>query len=100
MAIQNKKKIIPVGTTSLRTIETAYKNNKILHGKGESTLYIYPSYKFKIASGLITNFHTPKSSLVVLVSALTGVDKLLEIYKYAVKKKYRFFSYGDAMLII
>ena len=100
MAIKNKKKIIPVGTTSLRTIETAYKNNTILHGKGESSLYIYPSYKFKVASGLITNFHTPKSSLAVLVSALTGVDKLLEIYKYAVKKKYRFFSYGDAMLII
>ena len=99
-AIKNKKKIIPVGTTSLRTIETAYQNNEIQYGNGETNLYIYPSYKFKVTSGLITNFHTPKSSLAVLVSALIGVDKLLEIYQYAVKKEYRFFSYGDAMLIL
>jgi S-adenosylmethionine:tRNA ribosyltransferase-isomerase len=99
-AIKDKKKIIPVGTTSLRTIETAYENNEIKYGKGDSNLYIYPSYKFKIVSGLVTNFHTPKSSLAVLVAAMIGVEKLLELYKYAVKKEYRFFSYGDAMLII
>jgi S-adenosylmethionine:tRNA ribosyltransferase-isomerase len=99
-AIKNNKKIIPVGTTSLRTLETAFINNKIKDGKGESSLYIYPSYKFKVANGLITNFHTPRSSLAVLVSAMIGVEKLLEIYQYAVKKEYRFFSYGDAMLIV
>ncbi len=99
-AIKDKKKIIPVGTTSLRTIETAYKNNIITSGKGESKLYIFPSYKFNVASGLITNFHTPKSSLAVLVSAMLGVEKMLEIYEYAVKEEYRFFSYGDAMLIL
>ncbi|OHD27227.1 MAG: tRNA preQ1(34) S-adenosylmethionine ribosyltransferase-isomerase QueA [Spirochaetes bacterium GWC1_27_15] len=99
-AIRNKKNIIPVGTTSLRTLESAYKEGSILEGFGKTNLYIYPPYDFKIASGLFTNFHTPKSSLLVLVSSMVGVDKLFEIYKYAIQKKYRFFSYGDAMLII
>ncbi|MBN2545450.1 MAG: tRNA preQ1(34) S-adenosylmethionine ribosyltransferase-isomerase QueA [Spirochaetes bacterium] len=99
-AIKKKLKIIPVGTTSLRTIETAFFKDQIKSGTGSTSLYIYPSYKFKITSGLITNFHTPKSSLLVLVSALIGYEKLKEIYDYAIKKKYRFFSYGDAMLIL
>ncbi len=99
-AISDNKKIIPVGTTSLRTLETAFNNGKIQYGAGLSNLYIHPPYHFKIINGLITNFHTPKSSLAVLVSSLIGVDKLLEIYHYAIKKEYRFFSYGDAMLII
>ena len=98
-AIDEGKKIIPVGTTSLRTLESAF-DNGIKWGESFSELYIYPSYKFKVAGGLITNFHTPRSSLAVLVSALVGVKKLLEIYQYAVEKKYRFFSYGDAMLIL
>ena len=98
-AIKDGKRIIPVGTTSLRTLESAF-DNEIKWGESFSELYIYPSYQFKVTGGLITNFHTPKSSLAVLVSALVGVDKLLEIYKYAVDKKYRFFSYGDAMLIL
>ena len=99
-ALDNGKKIIPVGTTSLRTLETAFEEGIIKAGKGASSLYIRPSYEFKIASGLFTNFHTPRSSLAVLVSAMIGTEKLLEIYKYAVEKEYRFFSYGDAMLII
>jgi S-adenosylmethionine:tRNA ribosyltransferase-isomerase len=99
-AIQNNKKIIPVGTTSLRTLETAFSNGKIISGTGKSGIYIYPPYNFKVASGLFTNFHTPKSSLAVLVSAMVGVEKLLSIYQYAVKNGYRFFSYGDAMLIL
>jgi len=99
-AYKNKLKIIPVGTTSLRTLETAFSDNMIMSGSGKSSIYIYPSYKFKIVSGLITNFHTPKSSLLVLVSALIGYEKLKEIYDYAIKQKYRFFSYGDAMLIL
>jgi len=99
-SIKNNKIIIPVGTTSLRTLETAYNNGGVKSGKGVSDIYIYPPYSFKVAGGLFTNFHTPKSSLAVLVSALIGVDKLLEIYDYAVSKEYRFFSYGDAMLIL
>jgi len=99
-SIKNNKIIIPVGTTSLRTLETAYKNGIVQSGAGVSDIYIYPPYSFKIAGGLFTNFHTPKSSLAVLVSAMIGVEKLLEIYEYAVSKEYRFFSYGDAMLIL
>jgi S-adenosylmethionine:tRNA ribosyltransferase-isomerase len=99
-AVKENKKIIPVGTTSLRTIESVFNNKIITDGYGSTKLYIYPSYKFKITSGLITNFHTPKSSLLVLVSALIGYDKLMSLYKYAIEKEYRFFSYGDAMLIL
>jgi S-adenosylmethionine:tRNA ribosyltransferase-isomerase len=101
-AVKNNKRVIPVGTTSLRTIESAFdpENNKVISGKNSTDIYIYPGYEFKITGGLVTNFHTPKSSLAVLVSALVGVEKLLEIYDHAVKKEYRFFSYGDAMLIL
>jgi S-adenosylmethionine:tRNA ribosyltransferase-isomerase len=101
-ALKNKKRIIPVGTTSLRTLESAFdsEKNMIIPGLNKTSLYIFPGYNFKIAGGLITNFHTPKSSLAVLVAAMIGVEKLLEIYKHAVEKKYRFFSYGDAMLIL
>ncbi len=99
-SIKNNKIIIPIGTTSLRTLETAYSNGEVKPGEGSSDIYIYPPYSFKVAGGLFTNFHTPKSSLAVLVSAMIGVKKLLEIYDYAVSKEYRFFSYGDAMLIL
>ncbi len=99
-AIKYGKKILPIGTTSLRTLETAYNNGIITAGEGESSIYIYPSYDFKVTSALFTNFHTPKSSLAVLVSAMIGLDKLKELYSYAVEQKYRFFSYGDAMLIL
>jgi S-adenosylmethionine:tRNA ribosyltransferase-isomerase len=99
-AFKTNKKIIPVGTTSLRTLESLYDNGTIKSGSGNTDLYIYPSYKFKAVRGLFTNFHTPKSSLAVLAASLIGVEKLLEIYKYAVGKEYRFFSYGDAMLIL
>ncbi len=99
-AIKNNKKIIPIGTTSLRTLESSYINDKIASGAGKSSLYIYPPYEFKVAKGLFTNFHTPKSTLLVLVSSMVGLDKLIDIYKYAVEKEYRFFSYGDAMLIL
>jgi S-adenosylmethionine:tRNA ribosyltransferase-isomerase len=99
-AIKNDKIIIPVGTTSLRTLETAFDNGFVKDGSGKSDIYIYPPYQFKIAKGLFTNFHTPRSSLAVLVSSMIGIDKISEIYKYAVKKEYRFFSYGDSMLIL
>jgi len=99
-AIKKNKKIIPIGTTSLRTLESNFSNNQIVSGLSKSSLYIYPPYQFKVAKGLFTNFHTPKSTLIVLVAAMVGVEKILEIYKYAIEKEYRFFSYGDAMLII
>ncbi|MCG8572808.1 MAG: tRNA preQ1(34) S-adenosylmethionine ribosyltransferase-isomerase QueA [Spirochaetes bacterium] len=99
-AIAKGRKIIPVGTTSLRTLETVIQDKKIQPGEGTSELYIHPGYEFKIASGLFTNFHTPKSSLMVLVSTIVGLEKIHEIYQHAINKKYRFFSYGDAMLIL
>jgi len=94
-------KIISVGTTSTRTLETAAsQEGKVLPGKGFTESYIYPGYKFKAIDGLITNFHLPKSTLLMLVSALGGYENAMEAYRTAVKEGYRFFSFGDAMLII
>ncbi|MBW2982144.1 tRNA preQ1(34) S-adenosylmethionine ribosyltransferase-isomerase QueA [Candidatus Woesearchaeota archaeon] len=101
--IINKRKgrLFVVGTTSVRTLESANKNNKIIPKKGETEIFIKPGYKFKTKiDGLITNFHLPKSTLLMLVSAFTGRKKILSAYKLAVKNKYRFFSFGDAMLIL
>ena len=101
-AIAAGKKILPIGTTSLRTLETVGDPNhkSVKAGTGVSDIYIYPPYTLRTADCLFTNFHTPTSSLAVLVSALIGVDELLRVYKYAVDQEYRFFSYGDAMLIL
>ena len=94
------KKLIAVGTTTVRALEAAADNDgKIRAGKGSTELFITPGYRFKAVDGLITNFHLPKSSLMVLVSALIGRERLLDSYAYAVDKGYRFYSYGDAMLI-
>ena len=97
------KKILAVGTTSLRTLESAASNDgKVVQcaaGKGKTSLFIYPGYKFKIVDQLFTNFHTPDSTLIVLVSAFAGMAKIKEAYQEAIAQKYRFFSYGDAMLI-
>jgi len=94
-----KKRIIAVGTTSIRTLETAYSNGMIPSGWGSSSLYIYPGYTFNVINGMITNFHLPKSSLMLLVSAFIGKDQLLEAYQDAIKHRYRFYSFGDAMFI-
>ncbi|MCL2294259.1 MAG: tRNA preQ1(34) S-adenosylmethionine ribosyltransferase-isomerase QueA [Spirochaetes bacterium] len=97
------KKILAVGTTSLRTLESAVCDDKaarVAAGKGKTSLFIYPGYKFKIVDQLFTNFHTPESTLIVLVSAFAGVAEIKEAYHEAIAKKYRFFSYGDAMLIL
>ena len=94
------KKIVAVGTTTVRTLETAYKKFgciKACHDHSE--LFIYPPYKFKVIDNLITNFHLPKSTLLMLVSALAGKDFIFEAYKEAIENKYRFFSYGDCMYI-
>ena len=97
---KNGHKIIAVGTTTTRTLETVMsKSNEFKETSGWTDIFIYPGYKFKAIDALITNFHLPKSTLIMLVSAFAGKDKILNAYKIAVSKKYRFFSFGDAMFI-
>lgn len=97
---KNGGRIIAVGTTSTRTLESAaQQDGTILPSRNETNIFIYPGYQFKIIDGLITNFHLPKSTLLMLISALYNRDAILEAYKEAVEQKYRFFSYGDAMFI-
>lgn len=96
-ATREGRRVICVGTTSVRTLETvADENGYVRAQKGDTSIFIYPSYKFKCVKALITNFHLPESTLIMLVSALVGREKTLEIYNEAVKEKYRFFSFGDA----
>lgn len=96
----NGKRVICVGTTSTRTVESASDDKGYLkETSGWTDIFIYPGYKFKISDALITNFHLPESTLVMLVSALAGREKVLHAYEEAVKEKYRFFSFGDAMFI-
>jgi S-adenosylmethionine:tRNA ribosyltransferase-isomerase len=93
--------IIAVGTTSCRVLESSVDKNGNFEAKsGETDIFIYPGYKFKIVDRLITNFHLPESTLLMLVSALTGRELILSAYKEAINKKYRFFSFGDAMMIV
>ena len=100
LAKQSGKRIISVGTTSTRTLESNYQDGVGFSAKCENTnIFIYPGYKFKAIDALITNFHLPKSTLIMLVSALAGREFILECYKHAVEEKYRFFSFGDAMFI-
>ena len=97
---ENGGRIISVGTTSTRTLETVTDENGVVHeGSGWTQIFIYPGYKFKAIDCLITNFHLPESTLIMLVSALAGREKVLNAYEIAVKEKYRFFSFGDAMFI-
>ena len=94
-------KIVAVGTTSCRVLETvADENGFVKEIEGDTSIFIYPGYKFKCIDNLITNFHLPESTLIMLVSALAGKDFIMEAYKTAVEEKYRFFSFGDAMLIL
>lgn len=94
-------RIIPVGTTALRLIETAAAPDGTMHAwEGDTDIFIYPGYAWKIADGLMTNFHLPKSTLMMLVSALMGADRIRDIYAHAIAGEYRFFSYGDASLLI
>lgn len=94
-------RIIAVGTTCVRTLEYAVNDHgATVPGRGECDLFIYPGYAFKMIDGMITNFHLPKSSLLMLVSAFAGLDRLMAAYREAIEHEYRFYSYGDAMLII
>ena len=100
-AKKNGGRVICVGTTSCRTVESATGEDGILKaGSGWTDIFIYPGYRFKILDGLITNFHLPESTLVMLVSAMAGRDHVLHAYEEAIKERYRFFSFGDATLII
>lgn len=98
---QNGGRVICVGTTSCRTVEScADETGLVRAGQGETDIFIYPGYKFKVPDGLITNFHLPESTLIMLVSALAGRERVLGAYEEAVRERYRFFSFGDAMIIV
>lgn len=100
-AKENGHRIIAVGTTSTRTMEAAAdENGRLRECSGWTDIFIYPGYQFKVIDGLITNFHLPESTLVMLVSALAGREHVLSAYEEAVKERYRFFSFGDAMIIL
>ena len=100
-AKRNGGRVICVGTTSCRTLETAADEDGTLHaGSGWTDIFIYPGYRFKIMDGLITNFHLPESTLLMLVSAFAGKEHILAAYEEAIRERYRFFSFGDAMLIV
>jgi S-adenosylmethionine:tRNA ribosyltransferase-isomerase len=94
------RRIIAVGTTSVRALETAAVGSGVQPASGETGLFIRPGYKFRITDAMITNFHLPRTSLLALVAAFGGVEKTIAAYRYAIEKRYRFYSYGDAMLII
>jgi S-adenosylmethionine:tRNA ribosyltransferase-isomerase len=93
-------RVIPVGTTALRLIETAAASGHVQPWVGPTDIFIYPGYRFRVTDALMTNFHLPKSTLLMLVSALMGVDRMRAVYDHAVRDGYRFFSYGDASLLI
>ncbi len=98
---KNGGRILCVGTTSCRTVESAAdENGFVKYGSGDTKIFIYPGYKFKVLDALITNFHLPESTLIMLVSALAGRENVLRAYEVAVRERYRFFSFGDAMLIV
>ena len=99
-AKESGHRVISVGTTSTRTLESAAdESGRLKETSGWTEIFIYPGYQFKVIDALITNFHLPQSTLVMLVSALAGREHVLDAYKLAVQEKYRFFSFGDAMLI-
>jgi S-adenosylmethionine:tRNA ribosyltransferase-isomerase len=98
-AKRSGRKVIAVGTTSMRALESASQTGKLVAGSSDTQLFITPGYQFKTVDRLITNFHLPKSTLMMLVSAFAGVDRIRHAYSYAIAQRYRFFSYGDAMLL-
>ncbi len=93
-------RVIPVGTTALRLIESAAADGTVRPWRGETDIFIYPGYRFRVTDALMTNFHLPRSTLMMLVAALMGLDEIRRIYAHAVERRYRFFSYGDASLLV
>ncbi|HVZ15780.1 MAG TPA: tRNA preQ1(34) S-adenosylmethionine ribosyltransferase-isomerase QueA [Terriglobales bacterium] len=98
-ALAAKRRVIAIGTTAVRTLEYTGRPGKVESGTGETELFIYPGYEFKVVGAMLTNFHLPKSTLLMLVSALAGRELVLKAYEHAVEQKYRFYSYGDCMFI-
>ena len=95
------RRVIAVGTTSVRTLESVADERGFVRAQsGETEIFLYPPYKMKCVDALVTNFHLPESTLIMLVACLTGREEILNVYKYAVDKEYRFFSFGDAMFIV
>lgn len=99
-AIRASRRTIAIGTTVVRVIETCARSGELHAGEGETDIFIHPPYTFRVVDALLTNFHLPKSTLLMLVSALAGRELILEAYHEAVRERYRFFSYGDCMLIV
>ena len=99
LAHAHKRKVIAVGTTSLRALESASQTGQLHAGSNETSLFITPGYRFKTVDRLVTNFHLPKSTLLMLVSAFAGYELIRKAYTHAIRQRYRFFSYGDAMLL-
>ena len=95
----NGGRIVAVGTTAVRTLESIALQGELSSAKGDTDIFIYPGFEFRLVDAMITNFHLPKSSLLMLVGAFIGIEKMFQIYQYAIEEKYRFFSYGDAMLL-
>jgi S-adenosylmethionine:tRNA ribosyltransferase-isomerase len=93
-------RVIPVGTTALRLIESAAREGRIAAWRGPTDIFIRPGYRFQMADGLMTNFHLPKSTLMMLVSALMGIERMRAVYDHAIRERYRFFSYGDSSLLL
>ena len=98
-AVKSKKRIIAIGTTSIRTLESNFEEGKFTPGTYDTGIFIYPGYRFKVVDGLITNFHLPKSTLMMLVSAFSSLELMKKAYTEAIEEKYRFFSFGDSMFI-
>ena len=94
------KRVIAVGTTALRSLESAFEDGELREGERETSIFIYPGYQFKVCDGLITNFHLPESTLLMLVSAFIGHPQAMALYQEAIAQRYRFFSYGDACLLL
>jgi S-adenosylmethionine:tRNA ribosyltransferase-isomerase len=101
-ALDEGRRIVTVGTTTTRAVEDSAVRGggRVVAGPASATLFIYPGFRFQVAGGLITNFHLPRSSLLMLVAAFAGRERILAAYRTAVEQRYRFYSYGDAMLIL
>jgi S-adenosylmethionine:tRNA ribosyltransferase-isomerase len=93
------RRVVCVGTTSARAVESASENGRVRDGSGSTRIFIYPGYRFQAVDCLVTNFHLPKSTLIMLICALAGKENIMSAYAEAIKNKYRFYSYGDAMFI-
>ena len=98
--ITANRPVTAVGTTSVRAMESAYEGGQVRSGQHTTDLFMFPGYEFKVVDRLLTNFHLPRSTLLMLVSAFAGKDFILKAYRKAVREKYRFYSYGDCMLIL